>query len=334
MNPDWLQKFRLRAGATAKGIYTRYPKHCLYPGCEQPPINSHSQQARGALSTIARDGKVVTLNREVFRIVLQGIEQERPHEHLCCQTIKQASTFKGFCAKHDSELFREIECRPLSVGNIEQALAFHRRAMAFELRNKTDMNTFLWAYFNLQKPLDLYPPKLEQELKIHRILIDGDFEFIWAPLWEQRAWQNIDCVWRVIDHPIGVSMASSIPAITASQLLTYSNRHLDLVKNTIDCPRPSFTLTIVPQSANTHVVMVWNRCMEPFIGPFRDRMSSTDNTIFSEFLNWCVFCMSEDYCLGPDLWDSLSPETKGILEEDLHPEPYCLQMIVPDIIKV
>lgn len=334
MELDWYQKLMLGVNARAKEVYIQLPKHCLCPGCTEAPINSHSQQAKGALSVIARGGKVVTLKRDILQSVRQGIETGRPRGQLQFQTIKQASTFKGFCAKHDTELFREIECCPLSVGDFRQALAFHRRAMAFELRNKTDMNTFVQAQFDILKPLNPYPPHWEQELQIHRILIRGDYDFMWKPLWEKNPERNIDCIWRVIDHQIGVSMASSIPAITAKQLLTYSNRHIDLVNNTIDRPRPSFSLSIIPQATNTHVVMVWNRCVAPFIGSFRDRMSSKDNTIFAEFLNQCVFCMSEDYCLGPDLWDSLSPKTKSILEEDLNPEGCCSQMIVPNIIKV
>lgn len=334
MELDWFQKLVMESAATADEAVRRIPTHCLCPGCAQPPIRSHSQQAKGALSVIARDGKVVAPTRSFFQIFRQGLDRGKLEGRFSFQTVNKASTFMGFCAKHDTELFLGIERRPLTVGNENQILSFHRRAVAFELRNKFDMIAFLNENFRQLIACGVVPADLVKEFRVHRLLLRGDFDFIWAPLWSDRPSQNISHEWRTIPRKIGVSMTSVISAISEKHLFTYSNRHIDLDKNVIDRPRPSFTLTIVPQETETHVVMAWNRCVEPFIGPFRERMISKDDKVFAGFLNQCVFCLSEDFCLSPDLWDSLSAETKAELEKDLSTEDYRMPVIVPDIIKV
>ena len=334
MELDWFQKYVLETAAQANGAVYGLPTHCLCPGCLQPPIQSHSQQAGGALSAIARDGKVIMPSRNFFKTICQGLERGRLEGQFCTATIKSATTFKGFCSKHDTDLFRCIDTRPLSINDENQVLAFHRRAVAYELRNKFEMISFLRAQLGIMLRRGLFPEGWGGELRIHSLLLRGDFDFIWAPLWADNPMQNIGYVWRVIPHGIGVSMTSTISAMTEKHLFTYSNRHIDLQKKTIDRPRPSFTLTIVPEKTQTHIVMAWIRCVEPFIGPFRERMVSKDDRVFAEFLNQCVFCLSEDFCLSPDLWDSIPPETRAVLEEDLHTEDFRSQVVVPDIIKV
>lgn len=334
MEFDWLQKCVLETAALANHAMYGLPTHCMYPGCMQTPILSHSQQAGGALSTIARDGRVVMPTKKFFDILPHWLESGKPKGRFCFVPIKSAATFKGFCSKHDTELFRCIDTRPLSINDEDQVLAFHRRAVAFELRNKFELIAFLRAQVKSMRMRGLFSKEFVDDFRIHSLLLHGDFDFIWAPLWVDHPMQNISYVWRVIPHGVGVSVTSTIPAMTEKHLFTYSNRHIDLQKKTIDRPRPTFTLSIVPEKAQTHVVMAWNRCIEPFIGPFRERMVSEDDRVFAEFLNYCVFCLSEDFCLSPTLWDSIPPETKAVLEENLLTEDLRSQVVVPDIIKV
>ena len=332
MEIDWFQKYLMECSALADQEASGIRTNCLCPGCKETPINSHSQQMRGALSLIARDGKVVAPERKFFSPI-----SKRNH-HIVPVTIRKASTFKGFCARHDTEVFKAIERRPLVPNDEEQVLAFHRRALGFEIKNKFDMGAHLDAMWRIMKSRGLYPDPAHEDwesyLQVLDILLRADRDFIWEPLWKDDPIQEVSYVWRVIPHRIDVSMASVLSAASEKHLKQYFGHHIDLEKDSCDRPRPSFTLTIVPEKAQTHVVMAWNRCVEPFIGPFRERMASKDDRVFAEFLNQCVFCLSEDFCLSPVLWDSIPPETKAALEEDLHTEDFRSQVVVPDIIKV
>lgn len=330
MELDWFQKYIMECSAFAAQETNAIRTYCLCPGCKETPINSHSQQMRGALSLIARDGKVVAPERKFF-----GPVSKRNHR-IVPVSIRKASTFKGFCARHDTEVFRAIERHPLVPNDEEQVLAFHRRAFGFEIKNKFDMGAFLDANWRIMKGRGMVPAGEDREtyLQFLDILLRADRNFIWEPLWKNNPMQEVSYVWRVIPHRIDVSMASIISAASENHLKQYLGRHVDLEKNACDRPRPSFSLTIVPEKTQTHVVMAWNRCIEPFIGPFRERMGSKDNRVFAEFLNHCVFCLSEDFCLSPDLWDTIPPETKAALEEDLHTEDCLSQVVVPNIIKV
>ena len=330
MKFDPFQKYFMECAGRASRATREIRTWCLCPGCKESPINSHSQQMNGALSLIARDGKVVAPVRKFFQ------PPSAINRNIGPVAIQQASTFKGFCAKHDNEVFQAVERRPLVPNDEEQVLALHRRANGFEIKNKFDMGAFLDANWRIMKQIGIYPADEDREtyLLFLDILLRADRDFVWEPLWEADPMKHVSYVWRVIPRRIGVSMASVISAASEKHLRQYIGRHINLEEKTIDRPRPSFSLTIVPQMSQTHVVMAWNDCSTPFIDPFRERMSSKDDKVFAGFLNQCVFCLSEDYCLSPDLWDSLSPETKATLEEDLHAEDYRSNMVVPDIIKV
>ena len=332
MELDRFQKCLMECSALAAQATADIRTYCLYPGCKKTPINSHSQQRRGSLSLIARDGMVVAPERKLFSPV--SILNRRIHP----VSIRKASTFKGFCAKHDTEVFRAIERRPHVPNDEEQELAFHRRALAFEIKNKFDMGAFLDAIGRIMKSRGIYPDPAngdcETYLRVLDILLRADRDFIWEPLWGRDPMKQVSYVWRVIPHRIDISMASVISAASEKHLKQYLGRHTDLERDVCDRPRPSFTLSIVPEKTQTHVVMAWNRCVEPFIGPFRERMVSKDGHVFAEFLNQCVFCLSEDFCLSPNLWDSISPKTKAELEEALHTEDWLSQVVVPIIIKV
>lgn len=80
---------------------------CLHPhaptGCKGTIVNAHSVQRANGLELIAKDGHVGTLGTTPHDLDLieMGIAKT--------VGIRQASTFTGFCSKHDSETFKSIE---------------------------------------------------------------------------------------------------------------------------------------------------------------------------------------------------------------------------------
>ena len=332
---DDYDKFMMGLSAESDEFARQFPVHCLCPGCLEIPINSHSQQYRGALQVIAKHKKVYAPSKDRAWFLKRLMEGKHPSGRLHAVEIKRASIFKGFCAKHDTELFRAIETRQLIKGDEEQVLAFHRRAVAFEALSKFKMLVWLRAHGSALKCYGMCPENWDEQFNVQKILLRADFDYDWHPLWDANPMASIDYAWRVIPKKILVSMASSIPAISEKQIVEYTDRHIDLKANRMDCPRPGFTLTIVPQEHETHVIMVWSRMNSPLVELWRERMLSEDKGVLEKFLNECVFCKSEDYCIGPAEWDMVSPAVRRIVEDDLPTDDFRTEeQVVPNIIRL
>ena len=332
---DEFQKLVTAISSAAQEKSRTYPTHCLCPGCMEVPINSHSQQHRGSLSVISMHGKVIVPGRNGLDAVRRALKGQPMYGKLHAVEIKRATTFKGFCARHDTEIFLPIERRELSPGDMEQVLAFQRRAVAFELMNKFFALVHMDIEGKTLKSFGVAPDNFDEQYQIQKILLRADLDYDWHPLWCDRAASDLYYEWRVIPKTLPVSMTTTISALPEHQVVEYTDRHIDLKEGRMDCPRPSFTLTIVPQESQTHVIMIWSRHNAPIAEPWRLRMMSNDAAIFSEFLNECVFCKSEDYCLSPRTWNMLSPNERRILELDLPDDNFrSVPQRIPNIIQV
>lgn len=98
---------------------------CMYvmPGgeaCLKPPIRSHSVGRSEHLQRIAENGHVLGYSRDTLRHLLHvGTTMESIG-------IKNASTFPGFCAAHDHDLFKEIDRSPIELNLRTAALLAYR----------------------------------------------------------------------------------------------------------------------------------------------------------------------------------------------------------------
>lgn len=106
--------------------------NCLAYDCKEIAINSHLIQQNGLLSNISKNGHLVELkftdlhkwdkNTSPFNFQLVG--------------IKHALSFKIFCNKHDTEIFKSIESNETDFENYEAFLLFSYRAVCCEIRKK------------------------------------------------------------------------------------------------------------------------------------------------------------------------------------------------------
>ena len=303
----------------------RHGRHvCMFPGCRSLAIGSHSQQDCGQLKHIAERHHVVALRRNMKTALMGSDDLHEPVVHIDRIGIHNASVFKGFCNKHDTELFELIERKPLLQGDVNQVLAFHRRAVAYELWNKQlviDMERGLVDDVGCDV-LGMMPLVADYER-----LLAADRKYAWQPLWGASPISEIEWKWRVVNKNLGVSLTSCIPPLDDSSFAAYMASHYDVARQAYGHARPFFSLSIVPIESCTHIVMCWNRCNSGNVEPWVNRFIA-DNDL-SGFLNECVFCKSEDYCLRPSLWDSLSEREQSSIRDNLH---YCETPIVPNVI--
>lgn len=110
-------------------------KYCLAPdpwkkGCSKEIVQAHTIPRAGSLTRIARDGHVYT-----FRSGLADLKRTGGLIVPKLVGIRQASTFTGFCAKHDNEIFAPVEKRPFTASP-EQCFLLAYRAFAREVFTK------------------------------------------------------------------------------------------------------------------------------------------------------------------------------------------------------
>lgn len=76
---------------------------CLFPcGCQNPPINSHTIQEAKL--------KLIATENQVYHFDIRGSYDDYELRLIPKKIYtKNASTFRGFCAKHDSNFFSDIE---------------------------------------------------------------------------------------------------------------------------------------------------------------------------------------------------------------------------------
>ena len=107
---------------------------CLHPSaspvtCDGKIIKAHTIQRSGGLSRIARNGHVYTLLKD-GQLFDESTWAPDGGPHLV--GYHQASTFTGFCARHDNELFAPLEKEPFHRSPLQVTLLGYR-AICYEL---------------------------------------------------------------------------------------------------------------------------------------------------------------------------------------------------------
>ena len=113
---------------------------CVHPDadpqtCSSRIISAHTIQRKGGLSTIARNGHVYNLLRHGNAFKQSRWDIDGGANKI---GIRDASTFRGFCARHDDQLFAPLEKEPFR-GTAEQMALLGYRALCYELIMKESL---------------------------------------------------------------------------------------------------------------------------------------------------------------------------------------------------
>jgi hypothetical protein len=103
-------------------------RRCLAPGmtCKSSAIQSHSLQNSRVLDLLARAGHVKALGKRIHKEAGPVIRFEDVGRN-------QATTFTGFCSKHDSEIFKPIDDNAFRPTDSQHLFLTAYRAVAMEL---------------------------------------------------------------------------------------------------------------------------------------------------------------------------------------------------------
>lgn len=307
---DVLQK--LNELSKIEKSFDEHRRRCMFPGCDQPAIKSHSQQRNGAIAAIAEDRHVVAVKRNIIAPLFNAAPYKLPLCNIEKIGVGQASIFKGFCSDHDIKIFESIDEHRLKANNEDQILALHRRALAYEIRNKEKLCAMLEASLRLKEHAVYLPYFFLEDQKR---LLAADIKYSWNPLWENCPIANLAYKWITINKNIGISMTSCIPPLSDLSFDAYMKSCRDNASGLYSRGRPFFSLSVIPSAKQTDVVMVWNKCDSTNVDEFSRRLD--DCSKVGRFLDECVFEKSEDFCLKPSLWDSLGREVQEKVKESV-----------------
>ena len=141
---------------TLQRFYSVYQKgRCVHPEasphtCSPKIISAHTIQRNGGLSNIAKNGHVYNLLKHGNMFKESALDTNDTANKV---GIKDASTFRGFCSKHDNELFAPIEREPFCATPEQMALLGYR-AVCYELL----MKEYLLRVDDLLKEMDKGQP--------------------------------------------------------------------------------------------------------------------------------------------------------------------------------
>ena len=291
---------------------------CLAPPewlgeCHGRIVNAHTVPRSGSLTKIARDGHVYLrvrklsvrtfIKMEMFKLSLRG--------------IKKASTFKGFCSKHDNNIFRPLEDVAFN-GTREQCFLVSYRAITRELyfkqghvRSLPFLERFgTWMDVIAQYVIDV--KRGAQDAKYYKSLCDS----------------------KIVDQDFGsirgyvVEFGGIIPVMCSGS--TFPEKDLT-GKSIQDLNDLSQTLDLLSFSSfasgeNGVVVFSWLAEREQTCQAFIDSLMDVSNEELFEVLVYFFFTCCENIYVNPDWWEALSDDVRKMLEmafftDGLQPPP-------------
>ena len=135
--------------------------HCLHPEaarseCGSKTIKAHTVQRGSGLSGIAENGHVISAKKkpDISNFGTTNLRMEG---------IGIASTFMGFCSKHDNQLFQPIESQSFAL-NEEAAFLLSFRALSYEFLMKKHALETIEIQREMDKGKEFEKQKLLQNL--------------------------------------------------------------------------------------------------------------------------------------------------------------------------
>ncbi|MCG2609362.1 hypothetical protein LZZ98_12670 [Acinetobacter sp. SM34] len=279
-------------------------KFCLHPmagdECDEKIINAHSIQNSQSLTSIAKNGHVYQLSHKYIHQTKTYLDYQKVG-------TSKASVFKGFCKKHDNEIFEDIDNAKLKP---------------------TEKQVFLYAYRSICR--EIYQKyKVIHSLKENIPLVTGEHkqDLIWNLLGNQKGYEELIKIKKNYDETflnqtfekdiLYIIFYSKKPMNIAFSSLIYPD--FDFQKGFLqdlsdfENDKDLITYFSAPIDEGWGYVFAWhiknNSTCEPFIislGKIVHSGGSIEHTLFQYLL-----LNSENHALSPNWWESLEQDKQS-----------------------
>jgi len=288
-------------------------KTCLVPdgwskACVGRPIRAHTIPRSTSLRRIARDGHVYG-----FVPTFEKLSQYNGRVPPELIGVNRASTFTGFCATHDAELFRPLEKESFK-GSPEQCFLLSYRALAREiytkiasmslsgLRSESDKGRDRNAQLSVQRMNFFFNMGVaagirdnEHHKKLHDALL------------QERNFQSVSAYIIELEEP---------PTVMCSAGLfperTFDGRVLQDI-SALDEHAQLLGLSAFADESGGYVVLSWLPNSDLVCRPFVEGLASIPDEKLSAGLLRLMFEYCENVFIQPEWWESLTAPQRTAL---------------------
>lgn len=311
-----------KKGATLKNIKKFYKdsflKECFHEDedCSSNIIKAHSIQNNRILNKISENGEVLMFgdnNGNSLNFSMQGIGRKR------------ATTFTGFCGKHDTNLFMPIERESYQIGNKEQEFLFAYRALAKEYHTKVTVGDMyremrrclineeydkLNDFFSKKKPTLEYIGALAT--MFNEFLVGNEDAEKRLEIYKKRMNDSLDnsnfdeVITEVIELDEEYHIAVSSMTFIEKDL---KGNVINQIENLEATLAPLF-ITVFPQEGKTYILLSYferNKKRYKFI---REQILTESINKQKIIISNLIVAYLENWAVSPIKWRGLSQKTK------------------------
>lgn len=286
-------------------------KQCLHPlqeECSEDIIKAHSIQNNGILSKVSENGKLTVIKPSFTR---EGVSIEADYKGR-----KIASTFTGFCGKHD-KVFSDIENKPYEKKSKQNFLLAYR-AFAFEAHRKAEATNIFGATV-AQRPSIL---KDETQLMIYRGYQAAMADNLYLKKIFDKAIVEED--YHVIQTLVIEVEGEALMAACSSIHLEYDlkGNQLNVVTSidTTETLKP-LMINVFPQHGKTFVVFCWLKEDSIFYSNFISQLNHLEKEEMLLYVSNLIVSYTENFYINPAFWETFSNKEKNAIyryfEEDM-----------------
>ncbi|MDR3044343.1 MAG: SEC-C domain-containing protein [Desulfovibrio sp.] len=308
-------------------------KMCLHPQpngeCDKI-IQSHTVQKNGSLSKISEDGKVYYVRKDYPDLV-----KNEGEIGLKLVGVSSASTFFGFCKKHDQDFFLKIENKNFEKC-YEDVFRLHYRSMCKQYYDKMvaiesqkeqlkmidrGMNANLQR--NVQMFLNMYIAGNEQDLIDMEFFMNEACEVYKTGAFEKYSY----CVFEFLRIPsvmacsafaMSVDAFGDVVQSTLSGVLRIVAGRLERISS----PEKKFPLLCVNVFANDDkgiALFSWDKGADEVYRKCFEKLSLANSAQVTEMIVRMLCAYTDNFVVEPKWWNSLDEEGKAFFLKIAHP---------------
>ncbi|WP_201529117.1 YecA family protein [Psychrobacter frigidicola] len=267
-------------------------------------INAHTVSKSSSLKEIAdKNNHVLGL-----KIILTKGKPKLSVEKI---GINNASTFKGFCAKHDKELFSSFEDSPF-IGTEEQCFGLTFRAVAKELHAKKSFDTSFLKKMDKGKN-SLFQTQLQKFAIAHEIGIQAaikeisEFKSSLDDKILGKPYDSFNYLILESSHPIPIAVSSIV-----APLSDFKGNHLQDLAD-LDITPEYLVFNAFSSNGKGFVLFSWPKSAK-IVDIFIDSLLKLNNEhIFSALVRF-FFSTAENSFISPAWWEGLGSVEKSKIE--------------------
>jgi len=275
--------------------------------CSNIIIPAHSLQRNGVLSLIESD---VNGNMQLLNLQNPKINPFGQYEGLEPIGKKTASTFFGFCGKHDKQLFQPIEDREIDINLKEHLFLLSYRGLAREFHIKIEE----LKGFKNNETFNLPNMEFEQQSRIGGTeTAVEELEELKKELNEilkNKTYDKLEYVTHTIPYCIPVACSSSFTPkhYLSNEIFNHSEDH--------NVKYESLFLSVIPRVDKTHIVY---SCLKTDLksAKFINELRQLDDLNFQAVTSSLIIGNIHNTFLSPKLFDELEVEERKLLMDAL-----------------